>query len=169
MLPGMPSQPACIWTVTPDLIRAIDTTLGPPVDSYVNGSQTWFTDEAALGDITLEWRLHPVAGFEPVLGQGVEERWEAVVQALESGADPAALPLGTEVRSLTSLWDGLECFAAYGDECEPMPLAHAAHTRLGIAPLATGLVDHEVIGDAWERAQGRVSIMELLRDALTVA
>ena len=67
------------------------------------------------------------------------------------------------LRSLASIWDGLECYVAYGDECEPAPLAHAATERLGIAPDASGLVDHDAIGDVWERERGAISVAALLR------
>ena len=74
--------------------------------------------------------------------------------------------LGNEVRPLTGLWDGLECFAAYGDDLEPQSLASLATGRLGRAPDAAGLVDHEQIGDAWEAARGKVSIVALLLEQL---
>ena len=63
---------------------------------------------------------------------------------------------------MRSLWDGLECFAAYGEEIEPAPLAQAATEALGRAPDASGLVDHDRIGAAWEQAKGTVSIVEML-------
>ena len=44
-------------------------------------------------------------------------------RSCRSGVDPHALRLGDEVRPLTALWDGLECYAAYGDELEPQQLA----------------------------------------------
>ena len=59
-------------------------------------------------------------------------------------------------------WDGLECYAAYGDELEPQQLATAATAQLGRPPDRFGLVDHDAIGDAWERANGGVSIVALL-------
>jgi hypothetical protein len=74
--------------------------------------------------------------------------------------------LGTETRPLTGLWDGLECFAAYGDEIEPQTLAAQATELLSRAPDRAGLVDHERIGDAWEEARGKVSIIALLLDEL---
>ena len=43
---------------------ALDEHFGPPVDSYVNGSQTWLLDNGP-GDAALEWRLHPVASYRP--------------------------------------------------------------------------------------------------------
>jgi hypothetical protein len=86
--------------------------------------------------------------------------------ALAGAGDPHALRLGDETRPLTSLWDGLECFAAYGDELEPQELAAMATEVLGRAPDGVGLVDHESIGDAWEAARGRVSIVALLLEQL---
>jgi len=96
--------------------------------------------------------------------------WEQVVAALSGTGDDAgaaagagaALLLGTETRALSSLWEGLECFAAYGDELEPAPLAAAAGEAIGRAPDAAGLVDHARIGSEWERAQGGASIVDML-------
>ena len=162
----MSLTPTVVWRVTADLVRALDERLGPPLDGYVNGTQTWLTADdgkAASGDVTLEWRLHPVAGFEPVPGISHEDLWDTVAGALaDEGADPAALPLGDEHRALASLWDGLECFPAYGDEVEPQVLAGAVAAALGIGPDIAGLVDHERIGLAWERAHGKTSIVDML-------
>ena len=52
----------CVWLITPEVLLAIDARLGDPDDAYVNGSQVWIVD---YPDFTLEWRLHPVAGFQP--------------------------------------------------------------------------------------------------------
>ena len=81
---------------------------------------------------------------------------------LGSGSAPDALVLGTEHRTLQSLWDGLECFVPYGDELEPAPLAQLATTVLHVPPDAVGLVDHTRIGSAWEQANGTLSLVELL-------
>ena len=66
-----------------------------------------------------------------------------------------------------SLWEGLECFPAYGDEMEPATLAAAATARLGVRPDASGLVDHARIGESWERQRGGVSIVAMLMEGLT--
>ena len=153
-----------VWRISPELVLALGDRLGTPVDSYVNGSQTWFTD--APGGVELEWRLHPVAGYRLPKGISHYELWDAVLDALMDGADPSELRLGSETRALGGLWDGLECFAAHGDELEPMALAAAARSELGLAPDAAGLVDHERIGDAWERTRGGVSIVDLLLEQL---
>ena len=78
------------------------------------------------------------------------------------GVDFDLLSFGFEARTLRSLWDGLECFAAYGDDLEPAPLAQAATTALGRTPDAAGLVDHEAIGTAWEHAKGTTSLVEMV-------
>jgi hypothetical protein len=142
-------------------VLALDEHLGPPVDSYLNGSQTWLTDEGP-GGVELEWRLHPAAGYRLPADLSHYDLWEQVVAALFAGTDPDALELGAEHRTLRSLWDGLECFAAYGDDVEPAPLAQAATDALGRPPDAVGLVDHERIGAVWEKARGGVSIVEML-------
>lgn len=154
-----------VWRISPELVVALDARLGPPVDSYVNGSQTWLLPNGP-GEIVLEWRLHPVAGYRKPSGLSHYDVLEEVVMALTASADASALPLGADTRPLTSLWDGLECFPAYGDEVEPQPLAAAAADALGVEPDAVGVVDHDVIGDEWERTQGNVSIIALLLRAL---
>jgi hypothetical protein len=152
-----------LWWTTPEIVLALDAQLGPPVDSYVNGSQTWFTDE----ERTLEWRLHPVGGFRLPRGMSHYDLWERVVSLLSAGADPDALPLGAEPLALGALWDGLEAFPAYGEDLEPATVARRATELLGIAPDLTGVVDHEPIGEAWERARGEISIVRLLADQLS--
>jgi hypothetical protein len=151
----------CVWRVDADLVLALDERLGPPIDSYLNGAQTWITDDGP-GGAALEWRLHPVAGYRLPHELSHYDLWEQVVAALSAGVDPDALTLGTEARTLRSLWDGLECYAAYGDDVEPAPLAQAAIHTLGRAPDAAGLVDHDVIGTAWEHAKGTTSIVEMV-------
>jgi hypothetical protein len=153
--------PTALWLVDAELVIALDAHLGPPVDSYVNGSQTWLTPDGP-GGVELEWRLHPVAGYRAPSGLSHYDVWETVATALAQGADPNELSLGDEVVALTRLWEGLECFAAYGDEIEPANLATAAGEVIGRAPDAAGVVDHDAIGDAWERTMGQVSIVALL-------
>jgi hypothetical protein len=153
--------PTALWLVDAALVSALDARLGLPIDSYLNGSQTWLTPDGP-GEIELEWRLHPIAGYQTPGGLSHYDVWESVVGALAQDGDVDALPLGTARLPLASLWDGLECFAAYGDEIEPATLAAAAGEVLGRPPDASGLVDHDAIGDAWERANGGVSIVALL-------
>lgn len=159
-----PRTATTVWRLTPELVLAIDARLGPPVDGYVNGTQTWLTDRGPGGE-TLEWRLHPVSGFRPPKGVGPYDLWDEVTGQLAAGADSASLPLGDDRRPLASLWDGLECYPV-DDPVEPAPLAAAAGDALGIPPDAVGLVDHARIGSAWERARGTVSIIALLLEEL---
>ena len=149
-----------VWRADPALVAALAQRLGEPLASYVNGTQTWLTPDEPRGT-TLEWRLHPVASYRPPAGVSHYELWDHVVTQL-----PGPIRLGEESREIDALWDGLECFPAYGDELEPAPLAAAVTDTLGIAPHASGLVDHQRIGDEWERAKGATSLVEALLAAL---
>ena len=147
----------CLWHVRRDVVLALDDRFGEPVDAYVNGAQVWLRDDGP-GGATLEWRLHPVPGFRPPRGLSHHDLLEAVVYALRTGGTP---PAGPE-----ELWEGLEAFPAYGDELEPVPLAGACSASLGIPPDAYGVVDHDRIGDEWERSRGQTSIMQALEAQL---
>jgi hypothetical protein len=153
-----PRTPTCVWRIRPEVVVALDERFGEPLDAYVNGSQTWLRDDGPSG-ITLEWRLHPVAGFRRPPEVDVHELFASVALALETGGSPPASP--------ENLWDGLEAFPAYGDEVEPAPLAAACTDALGVAPDASGLVDHQGIGDAWERSGGTTSVIDGLMAQLT--
>ncbi len=143
----------CVWRATPALIVALDERFGEPVDAYVNGSQTWLRDDGPNG-VTLEWRLHPVAGYRKPDELDTYEVFTSVALALGTGTEPPV--------PLEALWDGLEVFAAYDDEVEPAPLAAAAESALGIEPDRAGLVDHDAIADEWEHARGATSIIDAL-------
>ena len=149
---------AALWRVTDELLLALDERFGEPVDAYVNGSQVWLRDDGP-GTTTLEWRLHPVAGYARPAGCSTYDLFPRVALALARGEEPLA--------PLESLWDGLEAFPAFppsspAEELEPAGLAAAATEALGRPPDVTGLVDHEAIGDAWEAAGGRLSIVDAL-------
>lgn len=153
--------PTCVWRATAELIVALDVRFGEPVDAYVNGAQVWLRDDGP-GGITLEWRLHPVASYQRPNGVDTYDVFSAVAAALADGTDPPA--------RLDELWDGLEAFAAYGEELEPATLAAAATDALDIAPDAAGLVDHQAIADRWEKSKGATSIVtELLEQLGTVS
>ena len=155
------TSPAAIWPISAALVLALDERLGLPLDSYVNGTQTWLTEDAT-GGATLEWRLHPVGGYAPPKGVSHHDLWDVGVTALRAGAPPDALPRGAERRSLASLWDGLEAFPGFGDEVEPARLAAACTESLGLAPDVFGLVNHSAPADEWERSGGQVSVVDLL-------
>lgn len=150
----MSSIATAVWRIRPELVLGIADRLGEPVDRYVNGSQTWFTETPE--GVALEWRLHPKAGFKRPGDVSHHDMWDVVVASLIG--HPKLLP--------DAVWDGLECFAAYGDDIEPGELKAVATTQLGVVPDATGLVDHESIGDAWERTRGKISIVDLLLEQL---
>jgi hypothetical protein len=143
----------CVWRTTPALIVALDERFGEPVDAYVNGSQVWLREDGP-GEMTLEWRLHPVAGYQRPAAIDTYEVFSRTALALATGAE---LP-----TPLETLWDGLEAFSAYDEEIEPAPLGAAALQALGIAADRTGLVDHTIVADAWERSRGRISIIDAL-------
>jgi hypothetical protein len=90
---------------------------------------------------------------------GTYDVFPVVAAAIVAGDDPPV--------PVSALWDGLEAFAAYDDEIEPSPLRAAAVAALGLEPDASGLVDHDAIGDAWESSGGRVSIITALLDQLS--
>jgi hypothetical protein len=150
--------PTCVWRATASLIVALDGRFGEPVDAYVNGSQVWLREDGPAG-LTIEWRLHPVPGYRRPSGVGTYEVFSRTALALGTGGQPPA--------PLAELWEGLEAFAAYGEEVEPAPLTAAVTESLGIPPDAAGLVDHDTIGDAWERTGGKVSIVDALIEQLT--
>ena len=150
--------PTCVWKVTPQLLIALDDRFGEPVDAYVNGSQVWLRDDGP-GEATLEWRLHPVAGYARPRDVDVYEVFATTADALARDAAPPA--------PLEQLWEGLEVFAAYDAELEPATLAAAATDALGLAPDASGVVDHDRIGDAWERSGGQTSIVSALFEQLS--
>ena len=149
--------PTCLWRATAEIVVALDERFGDPLDAYVNGSQVWLRDDGP-GGITLEWRLHPVAGYRRPANVDTYEVFSTVALALATDAAPPA--------RLDALWDGLEAFAAHGDELEPATLSHATTEALGIAPDASGLVDHKIVADEWERTGGAVSIVERLLDQI---
>jgi len=155
MAPDLTST--CVWRATPELIVALDDRFGEPVDTYVNGSQVWLREDGP-GGLTVEWRLHPVPGYRRPAGVETSDVFSTTALALATGRDPPAPP--------EQLWEGLEAFSAYGEEVEPAPLAAAAAEALGIPPDASGLVDHEAVGDAWERTGGTVSIITALLEQL---
>ena len=145
--------PTCVWRISAELVLALQDRFGDPADAYVNGSQVWLRDDGP-GGATVEWRLHPVAGYQRPDGVDTYEVFTSTALALSEGFDPPT--------PVDGLWDGLEAFAAYGDEVEPATLANAATDALGIAPDACGVVDHQRVGDEWENSGGDISIVDAL-------
>lgn len=152
--------PSAVWRISNELVVALDNAFGDPTDAYVNGSQVWLRDEDALG-VTIEWRLHPVAGFVRPKGVETAELFTRVAAALHVGSPlPAAVD---------ELWDGVECFPAFGEQVRVDAMAARGAELLGRRPDGVGVVDHAPIGDRWERSQRRTSIVSELIDALASA
>ena len=139
-------MPTTVWRISPDLIAALDERFGDPVDAYVNGSQTWLLENGP-GEATIEWRLHPVAGYERPAGL---DTYEVFRSAADGRLDPS------------TAWDGLEAFPAYDDRPAVDELRAAVIEALGREPDACGLVDHEVIADEWESTDRAISIADRL-------
>ena len=146
-------SPTCVWRISVDLVLALQDRFGDPVDAYVNGSQVWLRDDGP-GGVTIEWRLHPVAGYERPKGVDTYDVFPSTALALAQGVEPPA--------PCDELWDGLEAFAAYSDEVEPATLGAATAEVLGIPADACGVVDHQRVGDAWETSGGDISIIDAL-------
>ena len=150
---------SAIWLIGPQLVVALDDRFGEPTDTYVNGSQVWLRDDGPDG-LTIEWRLHPVAGYVKPTGVPTSDVFGRVALALAQDGAQAAEP--------STLWDGLEAFPAFYDEIPVDVLRGVVVRSLGVAPFAVGEVDHEQIGDAWERDEGRRSVIDDLRTQLGV-
>ena len=151
--------PTVVWLITPHLIITLDERFGEPVDTYVNGSQVWLREDGPAGEV-IEWRLHPVPGYERPRRATTEGLFESCALALASGEPPLA-PIET-------LWEGLEAFIAYDDELEPAELLNCTVSALGIAADAWGVADHEGIAVRWADSQRRTSIVgDLLKELRT--
>lgn len=147
-----------MWRISDELVVALDSAFGEPDDAYVNGSQVWLRDDGS-DRMTFEWRLHPVARYRKPDGVATEEVFSSVALALETGATPPASP--------ATLWEGLEAFPIDAEaELEPAVLSATCTEALGMAPDGSGLVDHDAIADAWEKAEGDHSIIEALFEQL---
>jgi hypothetical protein len=152
--------PTCVWRISPELVLALQERFGDPVDAYVNGSQVWLRDDGP-GDVAIEWRLHPVAGYQRPEGVDTYDVFTSTSYALGEGVDPPA--------PVERLWDGLEAFAAYGDEVEPATLGGATTEALGIPADACGVVDHQRVGDEWEKSGRATSIVDALLNQLSAS
>jgi hypothetical protein len=152
--------PTAVWRISEALVVALDERFGEPLDAYVNGSQVWLREDGP-GEMTFEWRLHPVPHYQRPKGLETDAVFALTALALQRSEVPP--------RPVGQLWDGLECFAAYGDEIEPAVLASIATEVVGIAPDASGLADHERIADRWASSGRGTSIVADLLAELTGA
>ena len=131
-----------------DLLKHLSEVHGEPIDSYWNGSHTWFTEPDG---VLIEWRLHPVSGFVMPEASRPEELF---VMALEGEVDPL------------HYWEGLEVFPVDENTFTPETFSNYCENVFGVLPDLTGYVDHESIGNEYERASGKVSIVSLLKEQL---
>lgn len=164
--------PTCVYRVDPGLIETLDAQLGPPLDSYVRGWQVWLEPNGPDGE-TLEWRLHPPAGFTMPKGVNPHDLFDLVLQGLADVGDPGGDPLalGKERRPLSAVWEVLEVYPAFPDPEQPAvapdALAEATAAALGgRRPDAAGLVDHARLGDLWKGKKGDFSLSAALFEAL---
>lgn len=160
-------MPTCVYAVDAALVERLDARLGPPLDSYVRGWQVWLESHGPGGE-TLEWRLHPPAGFAMPRGVNPHDLFEVVLQALSDAEDPDAdaLPLGEERRPLSAVWEALEVFPTFGDDVPPEVLTRVAADVLGRAPDAAGRADHARLGDVFKSTRGDFSVGQALLASL---
>ena len=133
----------------PEIIKTIVNKLGEPIDSYWNGSHTWFT---TYRDFDFEWRLHPVAGFKMPEASRPEDLFD--------------LALEGEVE-IDHYWEGLEIFDINDEPGSIEILKDHIKSVLDKEPPHCGYVDHETIGNDFERTGGDISIVRLLINQLT--
>lgn len=168
----------CAYRVDAALVEALDRHLGPPLDSYVRGWQVWLEPNGPGGE-TLEWRLHPPAGFRMPRGVNPHDLFDVVLQGLAEAEDPVSgttrgaddagpeMAVGGERRRLREIWEALEVFPTFGEEIDPRALAAAATTVLGgRAPDVAGRVDHARMGDEWKGRRGDYSVAQVLFSSL---
>jgi hypothetical protein len=144
-----------LWTVSSSLIVALDERFGEPIDSYVNGSQVWLRVDGP-NDITLEYRLHPIGGYQRPKGMRTDEVLSRVALGLATD-EPAEV-------GFAALWEGLEVFVAFDDEgpLTPQQLAEIGEANLGQPSTACGMVDHEGIALRWQQSERTTSIVSEL-------
>ncbi len=160
--------PTCAYRVDAGLIELLDARLGPPLDSYVRGWQVWLEPHGPDG-ATLEWRLHPPAGFRMPRGVNPHDLFEVVLQGLSAAERPDsdAFAAGREQRSLLEIWEVLEVFPTFGDDVGgPQALAEVATGVLGRHPDVAGMADHAGLGDLYKAKAGDFSVGEALLESL---
>jgi hypothetical protein len=156
--------PTCAYRVDAALVELLDRLLGPPLDSYVRGWQAWLEPNGP-GGMTLEWRLHPPAGFRMPRGVNPHDLFDVVLQGIAEVERPDvdAFPAGKEQRTLPQTWEVLEVFPAYDEDAEPSAIAASAAAVLdGRAPDVAGRVDHGRLGDQWKGSRGDFSVGQVL-------
>lgn len=161
----MATDPVAIFDVDLELLRALEGAFGPPIDSYLMGWQVWIVEvDETGGEVELEYRLHPPAGFVQPEGLSHHDLWDEVM--IQVGEEVHPFRLGEETRPLTSLWTLLEVFPAFGDEVTAGQVRRWAERALDRPALAAGKVDHERLGGQWKRRGHELDLPAALRAAL---
>jgi hypothetical protein len=166
-MPELPNQSkdlvaTALWTISSELIVALDERLAEPIDSYVNGSQVWLRPDGPDG-ITIEYRLHPVGGYVKPKGMPTDQVFSQIALAIATETETEETP-----PNFSELWEGLEAFVAFDDEgpLTPDQLQSVGETVLGIPATAAGMVDHEGIAVRWQASDRKTSIVTELRQQL---
>lgn len=160
--------PTCVWRVEPALVERLDARLGPPLDSYVRGWQVWLEPNGP-GEVTLEWRLHPPAGFAMPRDVNPHDLFDVILQGLAEADDPARdpLPAGRETRTLGGVWEVLEAYPAFDEDVDLDRLTACVTDALGQwPPDVAGHADHARLGDLWKGAKGDFSVGRALLEQL---
>ena len=64
-------------------------------------------------------------------------------------------------------WEGLEVFVIGEKTCTPDELAEHVEEILNLEVESKGMVDHDEIGNAFERNNGNISIVQLLLNQIS--
>lgn len=150
----------CVWTVTPELLVALHTRLGPPAHAYDNGSQSWLRDDGPNG-VLVEWRLHPHAELVRTGRPSGYHLFPAVAGALARGDAPELDP--------RAVWSGLEAAPAFADPVTADALAGRLGAVLGLLPDAWGPLDRDALARSWEESLGDLDVVAWAVDRLTTA
>lgn len=135
----------------PNICNELHKRLGDPVDSYWNGSHTWFDEPEIWGDLRIEFRLHPVSNFVMPEASRPEELFELILE---------------EKVDLTHYLEGLEVFPVDENALSVDQFNNYLYEKLGIEPDITGFVDHEQIGNTYEQSGGNISVVSALVEQL---
>ena len=128
-----PASATTVWTISPELVLALDEQLGPPVDSYVNGSQTWLVEVGRRSRSSGGCTRSPGTGRPQPLSH--YDVWEAVVDELSRRRRPArAAPRRRDPAAHRASGTGSSASPPYGDDIEPQQLAALADRSCSAAP-----------------------------------
>lgn len=163
----MPTTPVTVFAVDGDLLLALESAFGPPIDSYLRGWQVWLepVDAPDAPDgLELEYRLHPPGGFAQPVGLDHHFLWDEVVAQVAEGA--TTLTLGAEQRGLAQVWALLEVFPAFDEDVTAADVRRWAEQTLGRPALAHGDVDHDRLGANFTREGPAFDLPSALRAEL---